>query len=137
MKNNLILKKTQFPYIKKVILNLNGKSREIGKLDSAGQGTFTTSRKPSHLFKKNNSLGLSFNLLKDAEIKFNWISIDYQGRKLVTSRNYFLQFGQVMQFSGFELQVFLPLDLFGIAKSRQFDLMISQQTKLFDLNEVA
>jgi hypothetical protein len=132
MKNSLILRETQFPYIKKVILRLNNKERDIGRIDSAGEGTFLTSRKPSHLFKKSNSLGLSYNLLKDAEIKFKWISIDYENRKLVTSRNFFLKFGQVMQFEGFELQVFLPLDLFGISKARKLDYLISQQTNFFE-----
>ena len=123
----------QRPYVRIVILRLSGKERIIGTLDLAGEGTFSSSRKPSHLFKKTNSLGVPFALLTNDKIKFKWIVLDFMGRKYVTSRSYFLAKGHVRQYQNFELQILLPLDLFGIQKARNFEKfgLVPEQQNLF------
>lgn len=134
--NSLILRSNpRQPYVKTVIARLQGKERIIGNLDLAGDGTFTTTRKEKHLFRKTNSLGVPYALLVNEKIRFKWIVINYLGRKLVTSRNYFLKKGHIRQYKNFELQVLLPLEMFGIQKAREFDLLPSQaiQTSLFEV----
>ena len=123
----------QRPYVKAVILCLLGRERIIGTLDLAGEGTFSSSRKPSHLFKKTNSLGVPYALLTNDKIKFKWIVLDFMGRKYVTSRQYFLKKGHVRQYRNFELQILLPLDLFGIQKARNFEKfgLVPEQQNLF------
>lgn len=114
---------TKYPSVFTVKLNLEAQTRYIGKIDIAGEGTFITERKQKHLFRKTNSLGINHSLLVDELIPFTWIMIDFEGRKLVTSRLYFLTHGKCFQFTGkgFELQCFLPLELFGLQNARALE----------------
>jgi hypothetical protein len=114
---------TKYSHLFNVQLNLSFQTRYIGKIDFAGDGTFTTNRKSKHIFKKLNALGVNHSLLIDESIHFKWIVIEYEGRKLVTSRHYFLTHGKCYQFGkvGFELQCFLPLDKFGLNEAREFE----------------
>lgn len=124
-KNNKLigLIPTKYRSVFNVQLNLESQTRYIGKIDTAGEGTFLTNRKAKHLFKKTHSLGVNHSLLVDESIPFKWIVINYERRKLVTSRLYVLTHGKCFQFGnkGFELQCFLPLDSFGIQKAREFE----------------
>lgn len=124
---------TKQPDVYQVQLSLDFQNRYIGRLDISGEGTFTTSRKPEHLFKKLNSIGLNLELLKDTTIYFKWIIINFEFGKLITSRNYFLKFGKCFKFqnSGFELQCFLPVNEFGIGKARLFESRKIVQESLF------
>lgn len=122
------------PYCYQVELDLPMQRRYIGKIDTGGDGdTFFTKRKQKHIFKKTNSLGLNYALLNSPYIKYKWIVIDFEGRKLVTSRAYFNTYGKQFQFSqkDFELQVFLPIDEFGIDKARAFEKAKVIQQDLF------
>jgi len=114
---------TKYSSIFTVQLNLQEQTRYIGKIDLAGQGTFFTERKQKHVFRKTNSIGINHSLLVDESIPFKWIVIDFEGRKLVTSRLYFLTHGKCFQFGdkGFELQCFLPIEEFGLNKARAFE----------------
>lgn len=123
MKKLIELIPTKYHSVYNIQLNLEEQTRYIGKVDIASEGTFLTVRKLKHLFRKTNSLGINRTLLVDESIPFKWIVIDFEGRKLVTSRIYFLTFGKCFQFGnkGFELQCFLPLELFGVEKARAFE----------------
>ncbi len=114
---------TKYPSVFNVQLNLEHQTRFIGKIDLAGEGTFTTSRTEKHLFRKTNSLGINYNLLADKKIPFKWIVIDYCGRKLISTRNYFVKKGKAFQFckKGFELQIFVSVDELNIHKAREFE----------------
>lgn len=124
---------TKYPSVFQVQLNLEMQTRFIGKLDSAGDGTFITKRKAEHLFIKTNSLGINHSLLSDESIPFKWIVIDYEGHKLITSRLYMLTHGKCFKFGaqGFELQCFLPLSEFGLNKAREFEARQVVQESLF------
>ena len=50
------------PYCFKVELDLPTQKRFLGSLDTSGGGTFTTTRKAEHIFRKTNSFGLNFEL---------------------------------------------------------------------------
>lgn len=139
MKTYLILNKIpNQPYCKRVELLINGKSRTIGKLDLAGDGTFITTKKEKHLFKKLGALGLNYQLLTDTLIDFEDIIIYYNDEALKTKRNYFLEKGVVMKFGGFELQCFLPLAEFGMNKAEQLKRNNEYlQANLFDKGVLA
>jgi len=121
------------PHIYQVQLNLEHQTRYIGKIDTAGEGTFITSRSEKHLFRKTNSLGLNYALLTDARIKFNKILITYNGKKYYSSREYFLKKGKIFQFSNksFELQVFVRLEDLNLNSVKRFEQFYGHQESLF------
>jgi hypothetical protein len=129
---NLELVPTKHSHLFRVKLNLEFQSRFIGTLDTSCKGKFITERKEKHLFKKTNSLGLNETLLTSPEIDFNFIIIDYNGKKLLTTRLYFLTHSQVFRFNGFEKQYFLSLEEFGIEKAEAFEKSVSKQIGLFE-----
>lgn len=119
---------TNKPHIYNIKLSIGGKSKNIGILDECGEGTFIALRKEKHLFRKNNSLGINYELLTAGHIHFKWIMIDYCNRKLVSTRDYFLKKGKALNFSkqGFELQMFVPIVEMNIHTARQFELRQAQ-----------
>jgi hypothetical protein len=129
---NLSLIPTQYPHVYDVALKLDFQTRYIGKLNKSGEGTFYTKRKESHLHRKTNSLGINYELLQGNS--FKWISIDYCGKKLITTKKYFLRYGRVFNFhkAGFELQCFLPLELWGREKALDFENSLPNQGSLFE-----
>ncbi len=116
-----------------VVLQLELQQRHIGRLDTAGEGTFYTKRNEKHLHRKTNSLGLNLELLQRQDLRFSWILIEYCGKRLVTSRQFLLYHGKVFTFSnsGFEKQIFLRLDLWGEERARAFERSLSKQGDLF------
>ncbi len=131
------LLQTKHPHVFNVKLNLAHQSRFIGRIDTSGEGTFVTQRTEKHLFRKSNSLGLSYSLLSDENIKFKWIVISLNGQNFISTRNYFLKNGKAYQFSnkGFELQIFVTLDELNLKTAEQFENSIGHQEDFF--NEVA
>jgi hypothetical protein len=101
-------------------------------LDTSGEGKFLTERKEKHLFRKTNSVGLNETLLTSPDIDFKFIIIGYNGKKLITTRIYFVTHSRVFIFKGFEKQYFLPLDEFGIDKAEEYEKSISKQLTLFE-----
>jgi hypothetical protein len=128
---NLELIPTKHSHLFRVKLNLEFQSRYIGTLDTSGDGKFLTERKEKHFFRKTNSLGLNETLLTSPEIDFKFIVIVYEGKKLITTRIYFVTHSQVFKFTGFEKQYFLPLDEFGLDKAEEFEKSIGKQLGLF------
>lgn len=128
---------TKYPHIFTVQLNLGFQIRYIGKIDTAGEGTFIINRNEKHLFRKTNSLGINYSLLADESIKFKNILINYQGKKLYSTREYFLKKGKAYQFSnkGFELQIFVPIDELNLQTVKRFEQSFLIQEDLF--NQVA
>jgi len=135
--NKLIqLVPTKSFHIFNIQLNLESQTRFIGKFDTAGEGTFYTSRETKHLFRKTHSLGINYSLLSDESIKFKWIVISYNGQKLYSTRNYFLKKGKSFQFSnkGFELQIFVPLEELNYNTANRFENSLGVQEELFQLS---
>jgi hypothetical protein len=129
IQRNIELLPTKDSYVFKVKLMLQYESRFIGELNTSGEGTFTTKRKNSQLFRKLNALGINHELLTNESIPFKWIVIKYEGQRLITSRKYFLAKGKQYQFGkkGFEPLFFLPLDEFGVEKARAFERNYGEQ----------
>jgi hypothetical protein len=124
---------TKYSHIFIVQLKLEFQTRYIGKIDTAGEGTFITIRKEKHLFKKTNSLGINYSLLTDESIQFNNIIISYNGKKLFSTRKYFLKKGKAFQFSnrGFELQLFVPINELNLQTVKNFEQSNENQADLF------
>jgi hypothetical protein len=122
---------TKHSHIFDVKLNLEFQSRYIGKLDTSGQGKFLANRKAKHLHRITNSLGLNAELINSSEFNFRTIVINYEGKKLITTRLYFLTHSKIFSFKGFEKQYFLPLDEFGIQKAEEYERLINNQLGLF------
>jgi len=122
---------TKHSYLFRIKLNLDFQTRCIGTLDSSGQGTFFTERKEKHLLKKTNSFGLSGELLNSPDIQFKYITIDFEGQKLSTTRMYFLTHSKCFTFKGFERQFFLPLNEFGLNKAEEYEHSLNEQLNLF------
>lgn len=129
---NLELLPTKHHHIFRVKLNLEFQTRYIGTLDMSGEGKFITERKEKHLLHKTNSLGLCEELLHSPNIQFKWIIIQYEGKKLITSRLYFSTHSKVFTFKSFEKQYFLPLDLFGQFRAEEYEKSLSKQLGLFE-----
>lgn len=116
-----------------VQLNLDCQTRFIGKIDTAGEGTFITNRTEKHLFRKLNALGINHFLLSHSSIPFKNIVINYCGKKLQSTREYFLKKGKTFQFSkkGFEVQQFVPIDELNLKTVRYFERSTGFQEDLF------
>ncbi len=122
---------TKFSHLFKVKLNLDFQTRYIGTLDISGQGTFFTERKEKHIFRRTNSVGLNGELLNSSDIQFKYITIDYNGQKLSTTRMYFLTHSKCFTFKNFERQYFLPLNEFGLNKANEYEHSLNEQLTLF------
>jgi len=129
---NLELVATKHAHIFRIKLSLEFQTRYIGLLDTSGEGKFITERKEKHRFRKTNSLGLNEELLQSPDVNFKWIIIDFEEKKLITSRLFFLTHSKVFTFKSFEKQYFLPLDEFGIDKAEQYKKSLTKQFSLFE-----
>jgi hypothetical protein len=122
---------TKHSHLFKVKLNLEFQTRFIGILDTSGEGKFLTTRKGKHLFRKTNSLGLNEELLSSPDIHFKYITIDFEGTILNTTRMYFKTHSKLFTFSQFEKQYFLPLQEFGLNKTKEYEYSLGTQLSLF------
>ena len=102
---------TKFSHVFDVQLLLPSETRYIGKLDEAGEGTFTAKRGAQHFYRKTGSFGINLELLQ--RFDFKWIVITYCGEELVTTREFMLHLGRVFSFvkAGFEQQCFSSASL--------------------------
>jgi hypothetical protein len=128
---NLVLLPSRHPNVYKVVLVLLSGRRVIGRLDRAAGGIFYAKRTKDHLHRLSNSLGVNYELL--TRFAFRWIFIDFDGLRLITTKNYLLRHGKVLNFSksGFEIQIFLPIEQFGREKALEFERILPAQTELF------
>jgi hypothetical protein len=116
LQNQIILQPTATNSFS-VFLKLPFQTRLIGIIKD---NTFICKRKEEHIFKKTNSFGINLELLKNWNIPFKWIKIyTDSGRQFITTREHFLSNGKIFQFKnlGFEPQIFLSLDQFGLDKT--------------------
>ena len=114
-----------------VELSLPSGPRRLGSIHVGGR-TFKSNRRSSHILRNGNAISINEELLKST--KFDWIVIEVEGEKFVTSTDYILAYGSRICYSraGFEVQVSLPLHLWGITKARKFHAEKFSQQNLFD-----
>ncbi len=130
MLNLISLAPTSITSIFDVLLRLPFQDKVIGQLDFRSDCTFLAKRNQKHLYRKSNSLGMNLELLERFPV--HWVVIIYCGEKLVTSKDYLLHFGRIHSFekTGFEKQVFLPLDQWGVEKAMKYEQSIQSQLDL-------
>ena len=120
LEEKIIIKPADKTGKQRVLLTLPGKTykatRQIGFLKDR---TFHTIRKPEHLYKQTNSIGMNYKLLSQGN--FDLIQIDYNFEILQTTRLYFLNNGhfRYYQNNGLDKQIFLSLGFFGMDKVQE------------------
>lgn len=103
-------------------------SRNIGWIIGT---TFHCERLPTkHLHRKSNAYGFNYELLKGSSFTTIIIHLPF-GKFLQTSRETVLRKGFFMQFSGFEKQIFLKVNDFGIDKEVPSEIVMSSQLEIF------
>jgi len=133
--HTLYCKATENPFHHNIFLG----KRNIAELNTIGKGTLIAYKKEKHIFRKNNSLGLNYELLAIPVIPFHQIVIYLQRKHLTepqvlyTTREFFLAKGQIYEFknAGFEKQVFLPINQFGMERVNEYERLLSKQQSLF------
>jgi hypothetical protein len=111
--NQLII--DHFPSYANIKLKLKAetRSRNVGTLDFSSRTLWVKREKEKHLFRKMNAYGLNHYLLKEAKL-FDHIRLRDEQNEWLIPREFILDKGQFLNFSnhgGFELQIFIPIDL--------------------------
>ena len=111
-------------------ITIAGKKRKsIGIIN---ESTRTFSKKISmtaHTFNKSNSIAIAYELLK---LDYDFIIIECGYNTYKTTRNFFLENSDFKQFSGYELQKFLSMNLFGMERAKTWE--IEQKQKVIPVN---
>jgi hypothetical protein len=109
--NQLILHKDSNVGLK--IKSEHGRERNLGAiLDDV----FYTVREEKHIFRKSNSIGFNYHLLKDTAL-FTNIMVQVVDKYYQVPKDTVLQFGKCMNFkeasddNDFELQIFFSLEI--------------------------
>lgn len=134
----IALRKRKNPNVFDVELHLQLKTVYPGKLDFSGEGTFRARKKPEHFHRNSGGWGVNAELLR--RFKFKWISITCNGKEYITSKEFLLKFGKRCTYRDYEMQYFLPLELWGIDAVRAFEKSLAsgpKQLKLFERAEAA
>lgn len=100
-----------------------GKGRRIGTIYHDKRTFFTVRDIAKHVFRKNNGLGVNYDVLKDPFNYFDIVAINLSGQILTTTKQYFIHNGLFMNFTKnkLEKQVFLPIEKFGLQLAKQWE----------------
>ena len=69
--------------------------------------------KAEHIFHAVNGVGVSAAVILSPALKFDWITVDLDGRRLCTSRSFIQVHAIPFHIRGYEPQLGLPLNLWG------------------------
>lgn len=97
----------------KLQLNAEKRSRNVGTLDFSTRVLWVKREREKHLFRKMNAYGLNHYLLKEAKL-FDHVRLRDEQHDWLIPREFILENGKFLNFSnhgGFELQIFIPIDL--------------------------
>lgn len=97
-----------------IILNISGDYRKARKIGTIKDDTLYCNKNERHVLRINNGIGICYDVLRDYD--FRNIEINFLGKKLKTTREYFLNHSRFFQFGNYEKQKFLPIDKFGMDK---------------------
>ena len=137
MKKSLTLSPTKKPQILNVMLSDGFSQKCIGTFNEASKifSCFRTEKRHLHV-KSGGCLAINLDVLEKLNPKI--IEIIYQdatGRKreLKTSKIFLERFGTRVAYAstGYEAQVFLKLDAFGMEKAIHFEQQLRSQPSLF------
>src|SRR6267143_5197362 len=125
--NLLELIPTREPNRYRIRLNAALQPRFIGLLDANGEGRFSTQRtEDKHVLRKNNGIAINAALLMNPEYKFKWVDVDFvrtdgTHQKLVSSREYILEYGEPFRYRDWEPQLALGLSEWGMEKALRYE----------------
>lgn len=94
-----------------------GKRKLIGVINESTRTLTKRISQQLHTFNKSNSIAIAYELLK---LDFDFIIIECGYNTYKTTRKYFLEHSTFKKFSGYELQKFLPIELFGIEQAESW-----------------
>jgi hypothetical protein len=97
----------------KLKLGSETRSRNIGTIDFEKRTLSVRRQREAHLFRKMNAYGLNHYILKEAKL-FDNVVLKDEKQEWAIPREFILDNGKFLNFSnhgGFELQIFIPLDL--------------------------
>lgn len=100
----------------KVLLNIASEGRRIRDIGYIKDDCLFINRKETHVYRKNQSFGFNYNLLKYTEL-FNFVNVNYEGTMYKIPKGTILNYGKIMYFknasngNSFELQIFLPIPI--------------------------
>lgn len=113
--------------VTEITLNLvgkayKGKGRRLGTIYHDKRTFFTPRDLKKHVFRKNNGLGINYDVLKDPFDYFDFIVINLSGQIIRTTKEYFVHNGLFLHFgkNQLEKQVFLPIEKFGLEIAEQW-----------------
>lgn len=111
--NNIIIDHyTTYANIK-LKLHAENRSRNIGTLDFSTRVLIVKRIRDKHLFRKMNAYGLNYYLLSEAKL-FDHVRLRDEQNDWLIPRTFILDNGKFLNFSnhgGFELQIFIPIDI--------------------------
>lgn len=131
LSNSLELVQTKSSNIFKIKFHLHSKPLYIGELDILGEGTLVIRKNSNHIFKKLNGIGINYFVLSDQRLHYRWIKIFVDGREYISTRHYYLRVGKPFQFSGYELQICVPISELNLDTIRKFEAGENNQYNLF------
>jgi len=131
--SNIKLIPTKNPKRFTVQLDLPSERRYIGYINRAGDGYYVTERKKEHLYRRYNSYGVSYDLIHNSNIEFEWIIIKCEGEEYLSTRDYFKHKGRITNFTkkGYELQLHVSLEQLNIKTIKEFERFTPHQFNLF------
>jgi len=128
---------TRKPNKYRVRLNTPFRPLFIGLLDTNGEGRFTTQRTADkHVLRQTHGIAINAALLLNPEYKFKWVEVDFvhidgAHQKLITSREYILEYGEPFCYREYEPQLALGLLEWGIEEVLRFEREKNAQNVLF------
>ncbi len=124
--NGIQLAETTSPSIKGV--KLDGKI--LGKIDTTRREAILY-KKPINIHRNTNSISINKEWLYDESLYYNYIRVKLGREELLTTRRYWQEKGFEMSYLGYEPQIFLGLDEFGLDNAKVYEKINPAQHNLF------
>jgi hypothetical protein len=70
---------------------------------------------------QSKSLGIDTKILEEIELDFCYITMEYHGRRLITTKRYFIDHAKSHNIFNFREMVFLPISEFSLAKALRYE----------------
>lgn len=105
----------------------------IGTINLTDRTLYKKITPKKHTFNVSDSIGIAYELLKLNEYDFIKIQSGFENYE--TTKKFFIQHSEFKRFSGYELQKFFPMNLFGMDKAESWER--EQKQKVIPVNAVS
>lgn len=103
----------------------------IGTINLTDRTLYKKITPQKHTFNVSDSIGIAYELLKLNEYDFIKIQSGFESYE--TTKKFFIQHSDFKRFSGYELQKFLPKNLFGMERAESWE----REQKVIPVNAVS